>query len=214
MGDKALNTAQNLAALNKANGNGEKVNYTGAKSSIKSIVPNEITLSALTSKLVLLTIHYPDLRIIWSRSPYATCDIFRALKSSNAPVNIEKAVHAGTEEWIEENDKIKQFKSENGNNKVVEESPLQKASNNKALYTGSGKEWSHQRSEDSVGRNILAYDILLKLPGVYTHNVFHLMQSCDTLAEVSNLDEEEMGEILGKVNGKKLYNFFNLNASL
>merc|ERR1712146_558300 len=75
-GDKALNTAQNLAALNKATGNGEKVNYTGAKSSIKSIVPNEITLSALTSKLVLLTIHYPDLRIIWSRSPYATCDIF------------------------------------------------------------------------------------------------------------------------------------------
>ncbi len=35
---------------------------------------------SLISKLCLLTLHFPRLRIIWSRSLHATADIFRALK--------------------------------------------------------------------------------------------------------------------------------------
>ena len=37
---------------------------------------------SLISKLCLLTLHFPRLRIIWSRSLHATADIFRALKTS------------------------------------------------------------------------------------------------------------------------------------
>ena len=37
---------------------------------------------SLISKLCLLTLHFPRLRIIWSRSLHATADIFRALKTN------------------------------------------------------------------------------------------------------------------------------------
>ena len=36
----------------------------------------------LGSKLTLLALHFPRLRIIWSRSLHATADIFRALKAN------------------------------------------------------------------------------------------------------------------------------------
>ncbi len=38
--------------------------------------------NTLGSKLVLLTLHFPRLRIIWSRSLHATADLFRALKAN------------------------------------------------------------------------------------------------------------------------------------
>ncbi len=36
--------------------------------------------ATLGSKLVLLTVHFPRLRLLWSRSLHATADLFRALK--------------------------------------------------------------------------------------------------------------------------------------
>lgn len=38
--------------------------------------------SSLISKLTLLVLHFPRLRVIWSRSLHASADIFRALKSN------------------------------------------------------------------------------------------------------------------------------------
>eukprot|EP00884_Botryococcus_braunii_P016193 jgi/Botrbrau1/3257/Bobra.174_1s0029.1 len=42
----------------------------------------DILATSLISKLVLLTLHFPRLRIIWSRSLHATADIFGSLKSN------------------------------------------------------------------------------------------------------------------------------------
>ena len=42
----------------------------------------ELQQHSLISKLCLLTLHFPRLRIIWSRSLHATADIFRALKTN------------------------------------------------------------------------------------------------------------------------------------
>ena len=39
-------------------------------------------MNSLISKLTLLTLHFPRLRIIWSRSLHASADIFRSLKSN------------------------------------------------------------------------------------------------------------------------------------
>ena len=38
--------------------------------------------NTLGSKLVLLSLHFPRLRIIWSRSLHATADLFRSLKAN------------------------------------------------------------------------------------------------------------------------------------
>lgn len=43
---------------------------------------DDIGQNSLSSRLVLLALHFPRLRIIWSRSLHATAEIFRNLKSN------------------------------------------------------------------------------------------------------------------------------------
>lgn len=51
---------------------------------------------SLISKLCLLTLHFPRLRIIWSRSLHATADIFRALKVNQDEPEPVTAAAVGT----------------------------------------------------------------------------------------------------------------------
>jgi DNA excision repair protein ERCC-4 len=38
--------------------------------------------NTLGARLVLLSLHFPRLRLLWSRSLHATADLFRALKAN------------------------------------------------------------------------------------------------------------------------------------
>ncbi|KAF9221255.1 hypothetical protein BS17DRAFT_270634 [Gyrodon lividus] len=53
---------------------------------------------SIQSKLVLLTLHFPRVRIIWSSSPYATADIFSDLKANNFEPDPTRAIAIGAEE--------------------------------------------------------------------------------------------------------------------
>ncbi|RPD58723.1 hypothetical protein L226DRAFT_617201 [Lentinus tigrinus ALCF2SS1-7] len=53
---------------------------------------------SIQSKLVLLTLTFPRVRIIWSSSPYATAEIFNDLKTLSAQPDPAKAVLVGAEE--------------------------------------------------------------------------------------------------------------------
>lgn len=57
-----------------------------------------ISITSIQSKLVLLTLSFPRLRIVWSSSPYATADIFKDLKSLNPEPDPARAVSIGAEE--------------------------------------------------------------------------------------------------------------------
>jgi DNA excision repair protein ERCC-4 len=57
--------------------------------------PSVVTLQ---SKIVLLTLTFPRLRIIWASSPYAAADIFNDLKLNNPEPDPRKAVAIGAEE--------------------------------------------------------------------------------------------------------------------
>lgn len=50
-----------------------------------------ISADSTTSKLVLLTRHFPKLRLLWSRSPYMTTKLFKMLKHNREEPNVEKA---------------------------------------------------------------------------------------------------------------------------
>ncbi|KAI0691074.1 hypothetical protein BC835DRAFT_1433046 [Cytidiella melzeri] len=52
----------------------------------------------IQSKLVLLTLTFPRVRIIWSSSPYATADIFNDLKTNNPEPDPMKAITTGAED--------------------------------------------------------------------------------------------------------------------
>lgn len=51
----------------------------------------------IQNKIVLLTLAFPRLRIIWSSSPYATADVFADFKSSNREPDPAFAMSIGTE---------------------------------------------------------------------------------------------------------------------
>jgi DNA excision repair protein ERCC-4 len=53
---------------------------------------------SVQSKLVLLMLHFPRVRIIWSSSPYGTADIFNDLKANAFEPDPNRAIAIGAEE--------------------------------------------------------------------------------------------------------------------
>lgn len=54
----------------------------GLTSQTASSVPTEVSMQHTISKLVVLVLHFPSLRLVWSPSPHATVDVFKSLKVS------------------------------------------------------------------------------------------------------------------------------------
>ena len=61
----------------------------------------EIRVDSVCSKLALLTMHFPKLRILWSRGPHETLKLFKDLKVNHDEVDVDKAVEIGRNESIE-----------------------------------------------------------------------------------------------------------------
>lgn len=70
--------------------------FADLSGNFNSVNPNNVS-SDLQSKLVLLTLAFPKLRIIWSSSPYQTAEIFESLKAQEDEPDPIAAVRAGLE---------------------------------------------------------------------------------------------------------------------
>lgn len=83
-----------------------------------SDIGDDVTPNNIISKLSLLAIHFPRLRIVWSRSLHATAEIFASLKANQDEPDEAKAIRVGvpSEEGIVEND----VRAENYNTSAVE----------------------------------------------------------------------------------------------
>ncbi|PWN88390.1 DNA repair protein [Acaromyces ingoldii] len=124
----------------------------------------------IQSKLVLLTIAFPRLRIIWSSSPYATSDIFAELKNNYDEPDLDKVAAVG----LDENSSSSAF------------------------------------SENSL--NMTPQDILLSLPGITTKNFRLVSNSVRDLAELFELELDEIQHLIGIEAGRKLFEFCNKNV--
>lgn len=71
-----------------------------------SDIGDDVTPNNIISKLLLLVLHFPRLRIIWSRSLHATAEIFTSLKANQDEPDKIKAIKVGvpSEEGIVEDD--------------------------------------------------------------------------------------------------------------
>ncbi|OXB57546.1 hypothetical protein ASZ78_009304 [Callipepla squamata] len=66
----------------------------------------EISSSDITSKLTLLTLHFPKLRILWCPSPHATAELFEELKQNRPQPDAETAMAVTADsETLPESDK-------------------------------------------------------------------------------------------------------------
>ncbi|CAI0652981.1 unnamed protein product [Colletotrichum noveboracense] len=77
--------------------------FADLSGSLNSIAPTNVS-SDLQSKLVLLTLAFPKLRIIWSSSPYQTAEIFESLKSQEDEPDPIAAVRAGLDKGLKAED--------------------------------------------------------------------------------------------------------------
>lgn len=55
----------------------------------------DISFKDLSSKIVLLALHFPKLRMVWTRSPLSTANVFLALKEEYGSADVDKAVAIG-----------------------------------------------------------------------------------------------------------------------
>ncbi|XP_015186629.1 PREDICTED: DNA repair endonuclease XPF isoform X2 [Polistes dominula] len=62
----------------------------------------DVNSFAVTSKLQLLTLHFPKLKLVWSQSPHASAQLFEELKSGRDQPSAEKAATIGVDENTED----------------------------------------------------------------------------------------------------------------
>ncbi|KAF1733777.1 DNA repair protein rad16 [Beauveria bassiana] len=79
--------------------------FADLSGSMSSVSATNVS-SDLQSKLVLLTLAFPKLRIIWSSSPYQTAEIFESLKTQEAEPDPIAAVRAGLDKDARAEDQV------------------------------------------------------------------------------------------------------------
>ncbi len=111
-----------------------------------------------------MTLAFPNLTILWSRSPHATIDIFRSLKRSFDDPDVNRCISIGSDD----------------------------ANSN----------------DQSCSDDTTAQDILLSLPGINTQNYRAVINNVRDLAQLSQMDTQQLTPLIGPVNAKKLVAFF------
>eukprot|EP01080_Neovahlkampfia_damariscottae_P001747 gene1747-516_t len=122
---------------------------------------DKIQATLVTSKLALLTIHFPRLKIFWCRSPRNSVSLFKFLKKNQIEPDPIDAQNIGT--------------GENDENEDVDS----------------------------------AIEVLKRMPGVTPQNVNTIINSVDSLNELSQLSYNKLTKLIGKQNAVLLYDFLN-----
>ncbi|KAI9663290.1 MAG: hypothetical protein M1821_008338 [Bathelium mastoideum] len=123
--------------------------------------------SDLQSKLVVLTLAFPRLRIIWSSSPFQTAEIFEELKRAQDEPDPIRAVQLG-------------------------------------LQLGENPEDMNRSAFSQVPQ-----DMLRSVPGVTTAAFNKLVLEVGSIAQLANIEEEELAELVGREAARQIYRFFN-----
>ena len=67
-----------------------------------SDIGGEVRKDSIISKLSMLTMEFPTLRILWSKSPHETLKIFKKLKRNHQEVDVEKAIEIGSNDQLDD----------------------------------------------------------------------------------------------------------------
>jgi len=184
----------------------------------KSDLTSEISAKSVLSKLVLLVLHYPAMRILWARDSRATANLFIALKQKQQQPSIEQAVTAMSHAV-----KNQQAGYEFGQNRRTEAGNMRVAMSigGCPLTTFSccsslallvdlsfGLGLSEEEKEEK-NLSLTPHDILRKLPGVNPTNLRLLLQNVTNLQQLCQCSLDQLNRWMGTVNAKKLHSFLH-----
>jgi len=130
--------------------------------------------------LVLLTITFPRLKIIWSSSPYQTAEIFAELKKNSPEPDPIKAVQTGLDVDID-----------------PDTAPTREGGN---MMAAAGIE--HRIF------NLLPQEMLRAVPGVTPQALERLILETGNISEIANMDVEQLDPLIGKEAARKIVGFF------
>lgn len=132
--------------------------------------------------LVLLTLTFPRLKIIWSSSPYQTAEIFAELKKNTPEPDPIRAVQTGLDVDVTE----------------------------AAAGSGGGEGGNVMAAAGVEHRifNLLPQEMLRAVPGVTPAALERLVLETGNITEIANMDVEQLDPLIGKEAARKIVGFF------
>jgi ERCC4-type nuclease len=76
----------------------------------------------------------------------------------------------------------------------------------------TGKEEPKVEVDTDVLIDLEPQSFVRRLPGITNANFYRVIHSCESIYDLSQKSLSEMEEMIGKSNGKKLYDFFNSSS--
>eukprot|EP00948_MAST-09A_sp_MAST-9A-sp1_P001783 g1783.t1 len=159
-------------------------------------------VSTIQAKLSLLSIHKPQLKIIWSCSPKMTVKIFQRLKQNRAEPNALIAESKGNETML--GDLV------NGTTENVSGGSSKQDTSQTKLKKGKNTVQSRVVHREDAVR------MLLRLPGFHTENIYSVLNSgvINSLHDLATADPKKIEAYLGKSNARALHTFINQFSGL
>ncbi len=156
-------------------------------------LPSDIRVSHIISRIVLLTLNFPRLRIMWMRSPYATAKMFEMLKEKEDEPDIPGISCAGIE--------TADNGGTNSNATGVDQNAL--LTNSSAMASATNYVFN------IVDNKLTPQDMMLRVPGVTATNIHPIIKKAPTLLRLSLLSEMDLKPIVGQANARSIVQFFN-----
>lgn len=144
-------------------------------------ITSDISASSIISKLSLLCIHFPALRVLWSRDPDMTADMFYELKQLFDEPEEAAAMAAGA-------------------------SPAAAFCFEPVIVAAGAN--STPQSNDHAW-DFTPMDVLRALPGVTENNYHQLAAKVLCLQDLFVMSLAAIQAIIGAENGRKLHSFIN-----
>lgn len=141
--------------------------------------------------LVLLTLTFPRLKIIWSSSPYQTAEIFQELKKNSREPDPIKAVQTGLDV-------------------DVDPSSSHPVGGGGGSGSGSGGDGNFMAAAGIEHRifNLTPQEMLRAVPGVTPQVLERLILETGNISEIANMDVEQLDPLIGKEAARKIVGFF------
>lgn len=128
--------------------------------------------------LVLLTLSFPRLKIVWSSSPHQTSEIFAELKKNNPEPDPIRAVQIGLSPDVMN-----------------------------SLSSNPGDVMAASTIEHRMF-NLLPQDMLRAVPGVIPEIIERLTLETGNLHDIANMEVDTLSALVGKEAAEKIYKFF------
>ena len=164
-------------------------------------LPSDIRVSHIISRLALLTLNFPRLRLMWMRSPYATAKMFEILKEKEDEPDVPGVACAGIETVSNNND--------NSNGDGTNGTGSGGMNNNELLTSSSAMANATNYIFNIVDNKLTPQDMMLRVPGVTTANIHPLIKIAPTLLKLSILNEVDLKPIVGQANARSIVQFFS-----